>query len=118
MPTWVDTKVFGKKEIQFKLILRNNLKKSIQFKKEKYRVRYEQLLKDRIRNKRLRYGLGGTVHCKLNLYQWAAPLSNGTMLAKGHLLYWGGEMIIVRSIFFNQSAQMLPQLENGAHLQA
>lgn len=94
----------------------------MQFKEEKYRVRYEQLHKDRIRNKGLGYGLealGGTVHCKLNIYQRVAQISNGTLLGKGQLLYWDGEMtIIVWSIFLIQSAQMLPQLENCAHLQA
>ena len=93
----------------------------MQFKEEKYRVMYEQLHKDRIRNKGLRYGLGGlggTVRCKLNIYQQVARISNGTLLGKGQLFYWDGEMIIVWSTFLIESAQMLPQLENCAHLQA
>lgn len=101
-PSWEKTKVFGKEEVQFQLILGNNLKKSMQFKEEKYRVRYEQLHKDRIRNKGLSYvpgGLGGTVHCKLNIYQRVAQISNGTLLGKGQLFYWDGEMIIVWSLF-------------------
>jgi len=93
----------------------------MQFKEEKSRVRYQQLHKCRRRNKGLRYGLGGLggiVHCKLNIYQKVAHISNGTLLGKGQLFYWDGEMIIVWSIFLILSASMLPQLESCAHLQA
>lgn len=102
VPTWGKTEVFGKEEIQFQLVLRNDLKKSMQFKEEKYRIRYEQLHKDRIRNKGLKFGLGGlggVTHCKLNFYQCVAQISNGTLLGKGQLLCWDGEMIIVWSSF-------------------
>lgn len=74
----------------------------MQFKEEKYRASYEQLHKDRIRNKGFKFGLGGlggTVHCKLNFYQWTAQISNGRLLGKGRLLGWDGEMVIVGSSF-------------------
>lgn len=59
VPSWEKIDSFGEEEIKFKQILRNTLKKSMQFKEDKYRVGYEQLHKDRIRNKGLRYGLEG-----------------------------------------------------------
>lgn len=91
------------------------------FKEEKYRITHEQLHKDKIRDKGLRYGLeglGGTAHCKMNIYQWVKQISNGTLLGKGQIFYWDGEMTIAWSIFFIYSGQMLPQLEKCVYLQA
>lgn len=93
----------------------------MEFQEDKYRVRHEQLHKDQIRDKGLRYSLGGlgdTAHCKLNIDQWVAQISNGTLLRKGQLFYWDGEMTIVWSIFSIYSGQMLPQLEKCVYLQA